>query len=130
MKLLIVGEDVHADRLAAALESNDVAIERFEAKAIPAGEGEEIGRIAAAMRTFEALLSDTGPDALLLTSASNVALAALLVATKLEIPVAGTESTAAEGDRSSEINRRLIDRLADTTLAAEPEAIMAWLRAT
>ena len=130
MRLLIVGEDAHAEGLAQALESHDVVIERLEADAIPAGEGEEIAQIAAAMRAFEALLSDAGLDALLLTSVSNVALAALLVATKLEIPVAGTQSTAAEGDRSSEINRRLIDRLADTTLAAEPEAIMAWLRAT
>jgi UDP-N-acetylglucosamine 2-epimerase len=130
MRLLIVGEDAIPDRLAKALQSHDVAVERFAPDAIPAGDTEGIGQIAVAMRELAALLIREGPGAVLLTSASNVALAALLVATKLETPVAGTECAVAEGDRSAEINRLLIHRLADTTLAAEPEAIMAWLRAT
>ena len=50
--------------------------------------GDEVAQIARALLSFEKLFADDAPDAVLLVSASNLALAAVLVATKTRIPVA------------------------------------------
>jgi UDP-N-acetylglucosamine 2-epimerase len=61
-------------------------------------------------------------------SASNLALAAVLVATKARIPVAGLEDGMRPDDRLAGLNRRLIGQLADATIIADAGTIAAWLR--
>ncbi len=88
----------------------------------------EIGRIAAALRAFEDRLAAV--DRVVLVGSSDLVLAALLVASKLRIPVAAVATDAADpGDSGSELNRRLIEQLADAVLAGDPEALTAWLAA-
>jgi UDP-N-acetylglucosamine 2-epimerase len=130
MRLLIIGDDQRAERLVQELESEEISLERPSPALVSAGQVDEIGELAAAMRGFEEGLIADAPDALLLASATDLALAALLVATKLGIPVAGVDGADAGDSRDALLNRRLIEQLADTTLAADPEAIAAWLRAT
>jgi UDP-N-acetylglucosamine 2-epimerase len=136
VQLLIVGEGDAAERLAEALRSGGIAVERASAPATsPAGEG-EAARIATAMRAFEELLTADRPDGVLLISSSNAALAALLVATKLGVAVARFEEAGAREDARGEegegdaINGVLISRLADTSVAADAEAVAAWLGPT
>jgi|SRR5215211_1760648 len=128
MRLLIVGEGKRAESLAQALPAYGIAVERQAAPPIPGTSGGEVARIATAMRGFEELL-DEGPDAVLLASCSNLALAALLVATKAGIPVASVENDAEAREGSRKLNRRLIRQLSDATLAADAAAVAAWLHA-
>jgi len=130
MKLLIVGQDERAERLARGLEGVGISMEQPGPASIPSAEEDEIAQLAAAMRSFEERLIADAPDGLLLASSTNLALAALVVATKLGIPVAGIDGADARDSQDASLNRRLIEQLADTTLAADPEAIAAWLRAT
>ena len=76
------------------------------------------------MRAFEDLLGRSMLDALLLGGSSDLTLAALLVATKLQIPVASVDN----GERDHPVNARLIEQLADASLAHEAPAIAKWLR--
>jgi UDP-N-acetylglucosamine 2-epimerase len=95
---------------------------------LPAARADEVGQIAAGLIAFEKLLSEDAPDAVLLVSASNLALAAVVAATKAQIPVLGLQPGARGQDSPSEINRRLIERLADVTVADDARAIAASLR--
>ncbi len=65
---------------------------------------------------------------MLLVSGSDLALAAVLVATKLQIPVAALVEPAQGEDDGSEMNRRLIARLADGTVGDDAGTIAASLR--
>jgi UDP-N-acetylglucosamine 2-epimerase len=127
MKVLIVGENGSAATLGAALEAEGVEARRTPGS-LPPGSGDEVGRIAAALVDLERLMETDPPDAVLLSSASNLALAAALVATKLQIPVASVEGETADEDRLSGVNERLIEQLADATLAADPASVTRWLR--
>lgn len=122
----MVGEGEAADRLAAALAGADVAVERTPEPPPEKAGAEEIALIAKALLEIEELLGEEGPDVVLLASRSSTALAALLVATKLGTPTAAIEPIS-EGV-SADINARLIGQLADTALAADAEAIVAWVR--
>ena len=92
-----------------------------------AAPGDQVGELAAALIAFERLLADEPPDAVLLVSTTNLALAAVLVAAKLQIPVAAQWKAAPE-DRASELNARLIERLADATVGDDAGRIDAALR--
>jgi UDP-N-acetylglucosamine 2-epimerase len=89
----------------------------------------EIGRITAAIRAFEAGLGSLSVQRVVLIGASDLALAAVLVASKLRVPVAAIEA----GFRDSAVgepagpNRRVIEQLADVVLADDPAALGAWL---
>ena len=128
MKILIVGEQARPHALAGALESAGVDVERPPKGAFGAAHDEEVGELATALIAFERLLADHAPDAVLLVSGSNLALAAVLVATKLQVPVAALVDTAVGADDVPEMNRRLIARLADGTVACDAETIAASLR--
>ena len=128
MKILIVGEQGRPHALAGALESAGVEVERPPKGAFGAAHDEEVGELATALIAFERLLADHAPDAVLLVSGSNLALAAVLVATKLQIPVGALADTAVGADDEPEMNRRLIARLADGTVACDAETIAASLR--
>jgi UDP-N-acetylglucosamine 2-epimerase len=125
MRILIVGEKGRPDALAGALEAEGVDVERPPKGAFEAPHDDQVGELAAALLAFERLFADGAPDAVLLVSTSNLALAAVLVASKLQIPVAGLEE-GAPGE--AELNRRLIEQLADRTVAADAGTIAASLR--
>ncbi len=55
---------------------------------LPEAATDEVAQIARGLIAFETLFADEAPDAVLLVSTSNLALAAILVATKVRIPVA------------------------------------------
>jgi UDP-N-acetylglucosamine 2-epimerase len=125
MRILIVGENERPHALAGALETAGVDVERPPESAFGAARGDQVGELAAALIAFERLFAHGAPDAVLLVSTSNLALAAVLVATKRQIPVAGL---AQSEDRTSGLNRRLIEQFADRTVAADAGTIDASLR--
>jgi UDP-N-acetylglucosamine 2-epimerase len=128
MKILIVGEDDRPHGLAEALETEGVDVERPPKDALPEPATDEVAQIARGLIAFEKLFADDAPDAVLLVSTSNLALAAVLVATKARIPVAGLRTWTHDQARLSELNRRLIVQLADATVADDPATITASLR--
>jgi UDP-N-acetylglucosamine 2-epimerase len=137
MKVLIVGENGRPHPVAEALEAEGISVARPPEGALPAAEDDEVALIAAGLIAFEKLFAEDVPDAVLLVSASNLALAAVLVATKARIPVAALEEGTLgddleEGtlgdDRLTGLNRRLIGQLADATMIADAGTIAAWLR--
>jgi UDP-N-acetylglucosamine 2-epimerase len=129
MKIVIVGEQGRPHALAGALETGGADVERLPKSAFGAARDDQVGELAAALIAFERLFADDAPDAVLLVSTSNLALAAVLVATKLQIPVAAlVEATRDEG-RMSEMNWRLIEQLADGTVTDDARTIAASLRA-
>jgi UDP-N-acetylglucosamine 2-epimerase len=128
MKVLIVGENGRPHDLAAALQTKGVDVGRPPEGVLPAAPADEVGQIAGGLIAFEKLFAEDAPDAVLLVSASNLALAAVLAATKAQIPVASLEQRAQGQESLSEINRRLIDRLADVRVADDAGAIAASLR--
>jgi UDP-N-acetylglucosamine 2-epimerase len=139
MRVLIVAD---ASRNAAAAAVRDaLAGEGIEAGVVVA---EDLGsnresasaaaETAAALLALEPLLASSRPAAVALVGDGNGALAAALVATKLEIPVVhvGVDDGDAPADSEAEINRRLIERLSQLRLPAREEAaaaiaIAAWL---
>ena len=128
MKVLIVGEQGGPHGLAERSrprESRSSGLPRT--RSAPSAD-DAVGELAAALIAFERLFGDDAPDAVLLVSASNLALAAVLVATKLQIPVAASVEAAPAEDATSEMNRRLIARLADGTVAGDAATIAASLR--
>lgn len=128
MKIVIVGEKGRPHALAEALETGGVDIERPPKSAFGAADDDQVGELAAALIAFERLFADDAPDAVLVVSTSNLALAAVLVANKLQIPVAAlVEATRAES-RLSEMNWRLIEQLADGTVSDDEGTIAASLR--
>jgi UDP-N-acetylglucosamine 2-epimerase len=128
MRILIVGENGRPHAVAPALEARGLEIRRPSEAALPHAGDDEVGEIAAALIAFERLFAEEAPDAVLLVSESNRALAALLVATKARIPVAGLEERTPGDGRPPGTNRRLIEQLADATVIADAGVIAAWLR--
>jgi UDP-N-acetylglucosamine 2-epimerase len=128
MRILIVGENGRPHAVARSLEAQGVDVGRPSEGALPDAGGDEVGEIAAALIAFERLFAEEAPDAVLLVSESNLALAAVLVATKARIPVAGLEEGTAGDGRAPGMNRRLIEQLADATVIADAGMIAAWLR--
>jgi len=125
MHVLIVGGS-ETTSLGGELEAAGLAVENRADEAPPGSGPEEIAEIAAGLREFEAVLGDRGVDAVLVTSDSPAALAAVLVATKVGVPVARLRH--ADGTADGGANARLIRQLADTALAPEPAAIVEWVR--
>ena len=129
MKILIVGEeDERPHELAGALETDGVDVRRPPKASLDEPAGDEVAQIARGLISFEKLFADDGPDAVLLVSTSNLALAAVLVATKIRIPVAALGTWAQDQAGLSELNRRLIVQLADAAVADDPATIAASLR--
>jgi UDP-N-acetylglucosamine 2-epimerase len=126
MRVLIVGEHERPHALAAALEAAGAEVARPPEGALGATAGDQVGELAAALTAFDRLLADDAPEAVLLVSATTPALAAVLVATKLQIPVAALVE--APKDRASELDARLIEGLANGTVSDDAAAITASLR--
>jgi UDP-N-acetylglucosamine 2-epimerase len=128
MRILIVGEEGRPHALAGALETAGVGVERPPKSELSTAHGDQMAELATALMAYERLFADDAPDAVLLVSASNLALAAVLVATKLQIPVAALVEAARDEDRMSQMNRRLIEQLADGTVGDDARTIAASLR--
>ena len=126
MRILIVGEHGRPPR-PRGRRSRRRGWRSSAPRSGPAAHDDEVGELAAALVAFDRLLTDDPPDALLLVSASNLALAAVLVAAKLQIPAAAVVEEAREG-RTSELNRRLVEQLSDSTVGSDPATIVASLR--
>jgi UDP-N-acetylglucosamine 2-epimerase len=128
MKVLIVGEGDRPHDLAGALETEGVDVGRPPKDSLPEPATDEVAQIAKGLVAFEKLFAEDAPDAVLLVSTSNLALAAVLVATKARIPVAGLGTWTQDPAPLSELNRRLIVQLADAIVADDPATITASLR--
>jgi hypothetical protein len=126
MRALIVGDGERAERLTAGLQRLGIAVDRA---GDPASGGGEISRLAAGILAFERLLGERRPDAVVLEDGSDSALAALIVATKLELPVARLACPEPGADAAG-VNRRLLASLADAELADDAEAVAVWVRGT
>jgi hypothetical protein len=122
MTVLLVGDSEATGRLLEPLSG--AAIEATLDEHPPAVEKGEIARLADEMLRLEGALEAHRPAAVLLADASDRALAAALVATKLLIPVATVGL-----DRTDGANERLLAQLADRKLTAEPGEILAWTEA-
>ena len=123
MRVLVAGDRDRADAVARALEDAGLDAQRaFEVQGEAAGEG-ELSSLAARLLEYETQLEASPADALLVTDASDEALAAVLVATKVPIPVGFMAEEGAGGG----VNGRLISRLADGTVNNDAEAV-AWLQ--
>jgi hypothetical protein len=122
MTLLLVGDSEATGRLLEPLSG--AGIEATLDEHPPAVEKGEIARLADEMLRLEEALEAHRPAAVLLADASDRALAAALVATKLLIPVATVGL-----DRTDGANERLLAQLADRKLTAEPGEILAWTEA-
>jgi hypothetical protein len=126
-RILLVGDSANTGALAEELNSADQAVE-LRPEDPPAGGGpDEIDQIAGDLRELERELVEGSPDVVLLASDSSASLAAVLVATKLGIPVARLVSP---GGDSAGTNASLIRQLADAALAPAPAAIVDWIRGT
>jgi UDP-N-acetylglucosamine 2-epimerase len=128
MKILIIGEDDRPHYLAEALETEGVDVVRPPEDSLREAATDEVAQIARGLIAFEKLFADDAPDAVLLVSTSNLALAAVLVATKIRIPVAALGTWTQDQAGLSELNRRLIVQLADAAVADDPATITASLR--
>jgi UDP-N-acetylglucosamine 2-epimerase len=128
MRILIVGEGGSPHPLALALEAAGAAVVRPPESAPGTSDGDQVGELAAALTAFERLLAGDPPDAVLLVSATDPALAAVLVASKLRIPMAAALAEAASQDHAAELNARLIERLADGTVGDDAGAIASLMR--
>jgi hypothetical protein len=128
MRILIVGEGGSPHPLAQALEAAGAAVARPGESGSGAPDGDQVGELAAALIAFEGLLAGDPPDALLLVSATDLALAAVLVASKLRIPVVAALAEAPSQDHAPELNARLIERLADGTVGDDADAIASLMR--
>jgi UDP-N-acetylglucosamine 2-epimerase len=124
---MLIGDWTGADALAGSLEAEEVEVKRAPQRLSAPG-GSQIAGIAASLVAWEELMSEDSPDAVLLASASDAALAAVVVATRRQITVVSLEDAASNDDPELELNGRLIHQLADVTLTGDPGTVGAWLR--
>jgi UDP-N-acetylglucosamine 2-epimerase len=128
MRTLIVDDDARAEALAEALAAERIAVERPPHAPLSDAGDDEVEQIAGALIALEELVAGDAPDAVLLAGSSNLALAAALVATKLQIPLVALDESPRTDVPGQELNRRLIERLADGLVEADASAVAAWLR--
>ena len=89
------------------------------------GSGSHAAQTAAIMTSFERVVLDRRPDAVLVVGDVNGTLACGLVAAKLGIPLAHVEAGLRSGDRAmpEEINRKLTDAVSDLLFCTEQAAV-------
>ena len=93
------------------------------------GDG-EIPQLAAALRAFESQFDEERVDRVVLADSSDLSLAAVLVATKMLIPVGALVDRGSDQGEGGPfgMNARLIELLADAALGDDGAAVAAWLR--
>jgi UDP-N-acetylglucosamine 2-epimerase len=122
-----VGDERPAVRAALEAEGEVELVEPPEA--LVASRDGQIAGLAAALRALERLFGDERVERVVLAGSSNLSLAAVLVATKMLIPV-GALQDANRGEAKGPLamNARLIEHLADAALAEDAALVAAWLR--
>jgi len=130
MKALLVGEGTRAEALATALRRAGVRVDlrSEEASGPQAGRG-DVGMLPREILDLERLLTGEPPDAVLVASDGDAALAAAIVATKLVVPLATLGEPGSAG-REAEVNRTLLTSLADARLADDPQTAASWVAGT
>ena len=126
MGVLIVGETAEPPASAIELEAAGFEVERRVDGPRPVDGTQEIAEIAGNLREFERALEAGSVDAVLIASDSPAALAAVIVATKMGVPVASL--LVPDEASGAGANARVIRQLADAALAPDAEAIMEWAR--
>jgi hypothetical protein len=128
VRVLFVGNRAQIDEFVDAAREAELTVERWREEHSPGGGGEAIAAIAADLGEFEAALTAADrPDAVVVVSDSNASLAAVIVATKAGTPVSLVGGAEEQPDGT---NARLIRQIADRELAADPAAIVDWVRGT
>jgi UDP-N-acetylglucosamine 2-epimerase len=127
VRVALVGDERPAVR--AALEAEG-AVELVEPpEALAASRDGQIAELAAALRALERLFGDERVERVVLAGSSNLSLAAVLVATKMLIPVGALQdANRGEAKGPLAVNARLIEHLADVALDEDAGAVAAWLR--
>ncbi len=127
MNVMVVGERRAGVETSLAVDGIDLVEAPPES---PALEGDEVRQVASALRAYEGALGEGAVDGVVLAGSSDGALAALLVATKLRVPVASVDGADPHSspEPRAELNARLIAQLADATIRDDATAIAAWLR--
>lgn len=89
------------------------------------GSGSHAQQTAAILSSFEPVVLDTRPDAVLVVGDVNSTLGCALVAAKLCVPVIHVEAGLRSYDRTmpEEINRVLTDAISELLLASEPSGV-------
>jgi UDP-N-acetylglucosamine 2-epimerase len=127
VRVALVGDERPAVRAALEAEGEVELVEPPEALA--ASRDGQIGELAAALRAFERLFGDERVERVVLVGSSNLNLAAVLVATKMLIPVGALQdANRGEAKGPLAVNARLIEHLADVALDEDAGAVAAWLR--
>jgi UDP-N-acetylglucosamine 2-epimerase len=91
-------------------------------------EGTPPQRLAAALTALEPAIRERAPARVLVAGEEEVALAAALVSTKLQVPTAYMTARTAVTPEGPATNGRLIELIADATLALDATAVGEWLR--
>ena len=132
MRVALVGDERPAVRAALEAEGEVELVEPPEALAATRdGQIPELAaELAAELRAFERLFGDERVERVVLAGSSNLSLAAVLVATKMLIPVGALQDAnrGEAGEGPLAMNARLIEHLADAALAEDAGAVAAWLR--
>lgn len=118
MKIIAVSDaDPPASLLAALEERGEV-----ERVSVDPGPGSELMQAAAAISELEPLLAELKPAAVLVLGDGTHALAAALVAVKLDMPLVRIGAGVRSGDSKDpeEVNRAVTDRVCDLLLCADP----------
>jgi UDP-N-acetylglucosamine 2-epimerase len=124
VNVMVVGE--RSDAVGQAVAEPEIRL--VEPPAVEP-DGDEVARIARALRAFEGALGEGAVDRVVVAGGSDEALAAVLVATKLRVPVANVDGRAAPaGEPIADLNAVLIAQLADAALSDDAIGIAAWLR--
>ena len=89
------------------------------------GSGRSASQVARIMLAVDAIFAARPPDLLIVVGDVNSTLAAALAAAKMAIPVAHVEAGLRSFDRAmpEELNRIVVDRLADLHFVSEPSGI-------
>jgi UDP-N-acetylglucosamine 2-epimerase len=124
MRIIWVTDGTNGEQAGALLRALEQRAETGQVP-VPLEGGSELQRTAAAIAELEPLLDASRPAAVLVGGDGIGAVAAALVAVKLEMPVARVGAGERSGDRrdDAELNRVVSDHVCDLLLCADQEAI-------
>ncbi len=124
MRIIWVTDGTNGEQAGALLRALE---QRAEAVQVPVAlkGGSELQRTAAAIVELEPLLDASRPAAVLVGGDGTAAMAAALVAVKLEMPLVRVGAGARSGDRrgDAELNRVVSDHVCDLLLCADEQAM-------
>jgi len=119
----IVHTGQHYDRLMSAIFLEELGVPAPD-HMLEVGSGSHAQQTARVIERLEPVLSEERPDLVLVPGDVNSTVAAALTAVKMDIPVGHIESGLRSFDRTmpEELNRIVIDQLAETLFIHSPEA--------